>query len=116
MEKCEPDYYYFCGSKAPVSTLSACISQNEVLLDTDPECAITLQSLDAAAYNYGLLQDLGFEGILVLQKITTFQNMESATFDEMVKQSRINSILSSLDDDDMKYLQDIGVLDLTIVT
>lgn len=115
-DKCPPDYFYLCGAKTPVSTLSACISRDEVLFDNDPECGITIQSLDAAVYNYGLLKDLGFEGILVLRKKTVFENMDSTTFDNMVKQSRINSIIEGLDADDIKYLEDNGVLDLTIVT
>lgn len=116
MDKHTPDYYYLCGARAPVRILSACTSRNEVLLDTDPGCALVLQSLDAAAYNYGLLKDLGFEGIQILQKITTFENMDSTAFDDMVTQSKIKSILDCICTEDIEYLQSKGVLDLTIVT
>lgn len=115
-DKCPPDYFYLCGAKTPVSTLSACISRDEVLFDNDPECGITIQSLDAAVYNYGLLKDLGFEGIQILQKITTFENMDSTAFDDMVTQSKIKSILDCICTEDIEYLQSKGVLDLTIVT
>lgn len=117
LDKCEPDNYYYCGAKSPITHLDACVKQAEVLLDGDPECAMTLNSLESAAHIYGLLQNLGFEGITVFQKIVSYEKMDSATLNKMVVEHRVLSIIKSLlDDSDIKYLQDKGILDLTNVT
>lgn len=116
LDKCEPDNYYYCGSKSPIAYLDACVKQDEVSLDGDVECAMTLNSLETAAHVYGLLKNLGFEGVTVFQKVSSYVKMESPTFDKMVTERRVLSIMKGLDEDDIKYLQENGVLDLTIVT
>ena len=116
LDKCEPDNYYYCGPQSPITYLDGCVKQSEVLLDGDAECARTINSLETAAHIYGLLQNLGFEGITVFQKVASYTKMESATFDKMVVDSKVLSIMKGLDDDDIKYLKKVGVLDLTIVT
>jgi len=116
LDKCEPDNYYYCGPQPPITYLDACVKQSEVLLDGDPDCARTINSLETAAHIYGLLQILGFEGIEVFQKVASYTKMDSATFDKMVVESKVLSIMKNIDDDDIKDLQKNGVLDLTIVT
>lgn len=115
LAKCEPDYYYVCGTKLPVTSLSACISGTEVLLDGQIESALIFRGYESTAFNYGLLKALGFKGIQIHRRMISFELVATQQFENIVTQSRIESILHNIDKDDIEYLQSKGILDLTIV-
>lgn len=116
LDKCLPDWYYVCGSVAPVTSLSAAIDSKEVLLDENIDTAIIFRGQESAAYNYGLLQLLGFAELQILEREVRWLPVDTEKFEKIVTQTRIETIMAGMDKEDIEYLKTIGVLDLTIVT
>jgi hypothetical protein len=116
LDKCEPDWYYVCGAVSPVANLSAAICAKEVLLDPDIETALIFRGQESTAFNYGLIKGLGFEQLKILERTTSYESVDMEAFEKIVTQNKIESIIGSLDKGDIQYLENLGVLDLTIVT
>jgi len=91
-EPAPPEFVYFCDPKPPVNSLSACVVESEVVWDADPDCAEVFRSTPAVADALGCLMKL-------FPHDTLFAD-----------------ILKGLGADEIEYLQDNGVLDLTNVT
>jgi len=116
-EPAPPEFVYFCGPKAPVNSLSACVVESEVVWDADPDCAEVFRSTPAVADALGCLMKLFPHDTLFIDKrVVSYERMDTKIFLKLVQTNRIADILKGLGADEIEYLQDNGVLDLTNVT
>jgi len=116
-EPAPPEFTYYCGPSGAIQSLAACISESETVWDEDPDCAHVFRSLDEVSSGLDLLTQLfGHDDLFIKQRIVSYDLMDKEVFVRVIQTNRINSIIQGLDVEDVKYLQDKGVLDLTIVT
>jgi len=117
-EPAPPEVEYVCGPKSPITDFSACVALKEVLWDENPDTAKVFHSFESLADAIVLLTDAGCDASLlcVMQKITTYQPMDAKTISTAVRENRIQHIINNIPTEDLEYLRDAGVLDLTNVT
>jgi len=118
-EPAPPEFEYYCGPKGAIQSLAACIDTAETVWDEDPDCAYVFHSMDEVASGVDLLTQLFgpiSDRLFIKQRIVSYNLMDKNVFTRVIRTNRINSIIQQLDDEDVKYLQDNGVLDLTNVT
>jgi len=93
-EPAPPEFEYYCGAKPPITNLFSCVVTQETVWDADPDCAEVFRSTLAVADALGCLTKLFPHDTLFIDK----------------------RVVSGLGADEIEYLQDNGVLDLTNVT
>jgi len=116
-EPAPPEFEYYCGAKPPITNLFSCVVTQETVWDADPDCAEVFRSTLAVADALGCLTKLFPHDTLFIDKrVVSYERMDTKIFLKLVQTNRIADILKGLGADEIEYLQDNGVLDLTNVT
>ncbi len=116
-EPAPPEFLYFCGPSSPINCLSACVNEAETVWDTNPDSAHVFRTMEDVATGYdNLMQLFPAQRLFIQARIVSYNTLSTEQFMDIIVQNRINNILGGLDKDDINYLREKGVLDLTIVT
>lgn len=120
-EPAPPEYMYYAGISHNMSkgtddvALENC-AKDQVMWDDDKRSARQLRSLSSTIRAFIALENLGFENLRLFKVTMNYEPVNTVEFRETVKKERVRDIMSKMDEKDTKYLKEIGVLDLTIVT
>jgi predicted nuclease with RNAse H fold len=125
LEPAPPEYMYYMGVNAAdyngkgthVTILEEALSGTVVLWTEWREEALTIRSMNELAAVASELTRLGWlEGLHVYEVQPSYTLMDSREIINEVNRRKVDKILSVLSQDDIDYLVENDILDLTIVT
>lgn len=122
-EPAPPELEYFCGlsQHAREKTIEEVREKGDctdLLWDTDPECALRHKFMDGAADDCQLLLDMGYDGSLirVYEAEMSYVPVDKLKLHKLMMQRQVHAVMEKLTTEDINYLENLGILDLTKVT
>lgn len=110
--KCDPDTLYLCYKKA---FPDLCVDA-DTYWDPEPGAAYIFHSIEMVAGSIKMLLEVGDKDLTVLEKITSYNPVNTEMLDEIMTKNKMREIIDTLDDGDVDFLVKHANLDLTIVT
>jgi hypothetical protein len=119
-EPAEPEFEYYCGLSQQardksIDGVREDKDRNDILWDTDPDCALKLINLAAAARDAQLLIDVGYDVdlIRIFTAEMVYTQLPHEETEKYMQELAVKSIIDKLTVSDVEYLEDKGLLDLS---